>query len=320
MSSSEATFSADALDRNIGPTGPTAAERRGLALALIAAAALHAAVPLALFAYYALWPVAPVPVVQEIPVEVVVEPPLKPDKPEEKPKPPPQPEDEKPAYDAPRAATQEKVNRNSSDDKTQAPAARAEPPLNPGAPQKAESQAPAQEQKTANAPPLIDLKPTQEADQPAAPAAPSTDADASPEAEKAEPNAAPRTAPQPPAEAPVGAPLPTIEALPQYKFARTAKDSPTVGGNAESRYFTILYGMIRSHLREPSGPHAVRPSREGAVVFAVDESGNLLARKLVNSSGSPSLDMAVMTAIAEAAPFPAPPNWQPKYLRLTYGR
>ncbi len=115
-------------------------------------------------------------------------------------------------------------------------------------------------------------------------------------------------------------PLPTFDELPQYKFARAAKKSPVTGGNAESRYFTIVYGMIKAHMREPSGPHAVRPSKEGAVVFALDETGNLLGRKLVNSSGSPNLDMAVMNAIAEAAPYPVPPYWRGKYLRLTYGR
>ena len=78
--------------------------------------------------------------------------------------------------------------------------------------------------------------------------------------------------------------------------------------------------MIRSHLRAPSGPSAAPPSRGGAIVFTVDESGNLLQRKLVSASGSPSLDMAVMAAILEAAPYPAPPNWQPRSMRLTYGK
>ena len=55
-------------------------------------------------------------------------------------------------------------------------------------------------------------------------------------------------------------------------------------------------------------------------MFALDETGNLLQRRLVSSSGSPNLDLAVMNAIAEAAPFPAPPGWQPKALRLTFGR
>src|SRR5260370_11405351 len=157
MLSPEATcLHADALDHNSGPPAPTAAERRGLVLALVAAAAIHALVPLALLVYYTLWPAPAVPLAQEIPVEVVVEPPPPPkqEKPEEQPKPPPQPDEERPAYDAPRAATQEKVNRNSEDDKTQAPSAQAEPPLNPGAPQKSESPAaPTEEQKAHNAAP-----------------------------------------------------------------------------------------------------------------------------------------------------------------------
>ena len=59
---------------------------------------------------------------------------------------------------------------------------------------------------------------------------------------------------------------------------------------------------------------------EGAIVFALDETGNLLQRRVVVSSGSPNLDMSVMNAIAEAAPYPAPPGWQPRAMRLTYGR
>ena len=73
--------------------------------------------------------------------------------------------------------------------------------------------------------------------------------------------------------------------------------------------------MIKAHLHEPR--NATRPTRGGAIVFALDETGNLLERRLVSSSGSPNLDMAVMNAIAEAAPYPAPPGWQPKALRLT---
>ena len=42
------------------------------------------------------------------------------------------------------------------------------------------------------------------------------------------------------------------------------------------------------------------------VDFYVDEGGNLVGRRLISTSGSPNLDIAVMTAIAEAAPYPAP--------------
>ncbi len=228
--------------------------------------------------------------------------------------------DEKPAYDAPRAATEENVNRNTQDDKTRAPAAKAEPQPNLGAPEKSESQAaPAQAQQTQTAAP-VDLKPTPEADQPAAPTATPSDADASPAAEKTEPNAAAQPAPPPPAETPVGAPLPALDDLPQYQFARAAKKSPITGGNAESRYLTIVYGMIKAHLRELPAPHADPRSKQGEVVFALDEAGNLLGRKLVNSSGSPNLDMAVMNAIAEAAPYPAPPDWRPASMTFNFRR
>ena len=113
--------------------------------------------------------------------------------------------------------------------------------------------------------------------------------------------------------------MPKGEELPDYKFAHAATESPVVGGNADTRYFTIVYGMIRSHLREPNGPHTM-PTKGGAVIFTVDETGNLLERHLAYSSGSSSLDMAIMNAIAEAAPYPAPPNWQPRSMRLVYGK
>jgi TonB family protein len=316
MSSSDASLSAEPLDHQSGPTGPTAAERRGLAIALVAAAVLHLLIPLAILAYYALWPPVAAPTEQEIPIEVVVEPPPQQEKAEEKPKPPPQPEDERPAYDAPSAATQEKANRESPDVKTQAPPANAEPQQKLGAPPPSEKPPAAEEQKAQASPPPDEAKPTPDADQPAATTQSPSDADATPPAAKAEPKPAPPPAPKPPPTAPAGAPLPTADTLPEYKFAHAATESPVIGGNADTRYFTVVYGMIRSHFHAPSivGP------RGGAIIFSVDESGNLVQRKVVTSSGSSSLDMAVLAAIAEAAPYPAPPDWQPRSMRLTYGK
>ena len=317
MSPSDAFISADALDHLVQPAAPSAAERRGLAFAVLAAALLHLLIPLGLLIFYWLSP-APAPPVQEIPVEVVVEPPPPPPpppKPQEQPKPPPQPVDERPAYDAPSAATEEKANRESPDKKTTAPSPKPEPSQNAGAPQQSEQPAAAQE-KQAESPPPPETKPSPEAEQPAAPSPTPAEADAAPSAEKVE--AKPAPPPAPPAKAPPGAPLPTADTLPQYQFAHAATAAPIVGGNADSRYFTILYGMIRSHFRRP--PNVTLPTHGGAIVFTVDESGNLVQRKMVSSSGSPNLDLAVMAAIAEAAPYPAPPDWQPRSMRLTYGR
>ena len=94
--------------------------------------------------------------------------------------------------------------------------------------------------------------------------------------------AAAPAAPPAPAKAPVGTPLPTIEDLPQYKFARSVEKSPVAGGSAESRYLTIIYGMIKEHLRESSALHLDLANRHGLVDFYIDEGGNLVGRKLVS--------------------------------------
>jgi len=318
---SEADFTAEPVERLDAPDPPTPAERRGHVLALIAAAALHLLIPLSFFLYYWLWSTKIPTAVQEIPVEVVVEqppppPPPKPKPPEQKPQPQPQPDLEKPAFDAPAAPTEEKVNRESPDKKTEAKAApEAPPPPNPGAPPKAESPAqepkPADQEKAETAPPAHDLTPSPQGELPA---------DTNPKEEDNPAHAAAPAAPPAPAKAPVGTPIPTIEDLPQYKFARSVENSPIAGGNAEARYLTIIYGMIQAHLREGPALHLEQANRHGMIDFYVDEGGNLVGRKLVSSSGSPNLDIAVMAAIAEAAPYPAPPNWSPVSLNYNFGR
>jgi len=318
---SEADFIAEPVERLDAPEPPTPAERRFHVLALIAAAMLHLLIPLSFFLAYWLWPRTIPTAVQEIPVEVVVEqppePPPPPKPPEEKPKPPPKPLDEKPAYDAPADPTEEKVNRESPDKKTEAEKTpEAPPPPTPGASPKADTPAPAphpaEEQKGEAAPPAHDLKPEPQGELPA-------DENPKPEDNPTQ-AAAPAAPPAPPKKAPVGEPLPTIEDLPQYKFARSVEKSPVAGGNAESRYLTIIYGMIKEHLHESPALHLDLANRHGMVDFYLDEGGNLVGRKLVSSSGSPDLDIAVMAAIAAGAPYPAPPNWSPVSLNYNFGR
>ena len=105
-----------------------------------------------------------------------------------------------------------------------------------------------------------------------------------------------------PAKARVGEALPTVEDLPQYKFAREFEHSPVTGGSAESRYLTTVFGMIKSHLNESPDLHLDLANRHGIVDFYFDKGGILVGRRLVSSSGSPNLDSAAMAAIAAAAP------------------
>jgi TonB family protein len=173
------------------------------------------------------------------------------------------------------------------------------------------AQAPSEEQKAENARPAHDLTPAPEGELPT-------------HRENDTAEAAPPPAPAPPAKAPGGAPPPTIAPLPtteypQYKFARAAEDSPVTGGSAESRYLTTVYKMIKSHLHESPELHLDLANRHGIVDFYLNKGGTLVGRKLVSSSGSPNLDSAVITAIAAAAPYPAPPNWHRSF-NYNFGR
>jgi TonB family protein len=207
----------------------------------------------------------------------------------------------------------------SSDAQARPPAAEAPPPPTPGAPPKSEAQAqaptptpaPHDEQKAQNAPPAHGLTPAPAGDLPA---------DVNPKPNNVSASAAAPAAPAPPAKAPVGEALPTVDDLPQYKFTREVDHSQVTGGSAESRYLTTVYGMIKAHLHETAELHLETANKPGAVDFHVDEGGNLVGRKLISSSGSPNLDMAVMAAIAAAAPYPAPPNWSPLYLTYNFGK
>jgi hypothetical protein len=100
---------------------------------------------------------------------------------------------------------------------------------------------------------------------------------------------------------------PPVVDLPQSKFA-------------ESNYLKIVFGMIKSHLHETPGLHVDLANQHGVVDFYLDPLGNLVGRKLVASSGSSDLDIAVMAAIAEAAPYPVPPNASPVSLNYNFGR
>ena len=77
--------------------------------------------------------------------------------------------------------------------------------------------------------------------------------------------------------------------------------------------------MIKAHLHATPGLHLDLANQHGLVDFYVNAGGNLIGSKLVSSSGSPNLDTAVMAAIAEAAPYPAPPR-SPIYLSYNFGR
>ena len=101
--------------------------------------------------------------------------------------------------------------------------------------------------------------------------------------------------------------------------ARSSTAGP--GGSAESWYpHDRLWNDQVAFLHESPALRLDLANRHGIVDFNVDNGGNLTGRKLVASSGSPSLDSAVMTAIAAAAPYPARPNGSPVSLNYNFGK
>jgi TonB family protein len=95
---------------------------------------------------------------------------------------------------------------------------------------------------------------------------------------------------------------------------------PVTGESAESRYTRTVLEMIRDHLHATPDLHLDLASKHGVVDVHIDKSGNLVDRKLAASSGSPNLDAAVMAAIAEAGPYPAPPRGASVSLNYNFGQ
>ncbi|TDX66502.1 protein TonB [Methylosinus sp. sav-2] len=270
---------------------------------------------------------------QEIPLEVVAEapqppppqepPPPEPEKEEPKPeekqkqKPPPQKlvDDEKPAFDAPRAPNQEKADRDAPDQETKS--ARREPPNEQHAAKPAqEKSADPQKQQAAKAEPA-----------PAAPKAEEDKADAE-IVEQAEPQKEARiddkqgeveikASPEPKPKS-IADQLASLEPLPDFKLSGSSKPAPVSGGTAKTTYLSVLFGLIMRHMNVPPSLRNKTTPNHGVVVFFIDEGGHLTHQAVYRSSGFSELDNAALAAVRRAAPFPAPPYGHPRGIQFHF--
>ena len=255
--------------------------------------------------------VEPIDPEQEIAVEVVP-PPEEPPPPEQQ-KPPPPPEkkeaqkppppklDLKPATDAPRAPNKETVDRDTPDEKTQAP--QVAKPVDPGT-----ADNPAETPSEAKATPAPEVGPATEKATPDKP-----DAEVVERAEDKPEELQRFTSPEPKVRN--GSNVPTIaqmmarlEPIPDYKIAGAAAPAPVSGGTAKPNYLSILYGMIVPKFRStrPPGKKAA-----GKIVIYIDTVGHILHAGVLQPSGSTAVDNAAMAAVRNAAPFPPPPAGLP---------
>jgi TonB family protein len=320
------TLQADPVDALIPtPDDETVAPPRRRPLAPILFSLLAHLVVLAVILYEQSLLALQTPQDQEVPVEVIVEPPPQPPPPEPEPQPEPEPEpekeqpkpkpeekppqqklilDEKPAYDAPRAANRETVQREAPDQET-----------------KAQRQAPPDTARASKPSPetTADPQQQQEAKAEMAPEAPKAEEE-KPDAEileqaKPEPKPQPdqkqgkveiKASPEPKLKS-ISEQLAALEPLPDFKFSGASKPAPVSGGTSDTSYLSVLYGMIVPHLHIPPHLRGKRPPNVGLIQFYVDGAGHLTHQAVARSSGFPELDAAALAAVRRGAPFPAPP-------------
>jgi TonB family protein len=83
-------------------------------------------------------------------------------------------------------------------------------------------------------------------------------------------------------------------------------------GRGQSRSDANYNGRVAAHLarhkRFPEGAQSKRNQGTAVVNFSLDDSGRLIAVKLVRSSGVSALDQEAQAMVRRASPFPAPPS------------
>jgi protein TonB len=319
MLPSDASFRANVAERLVEAGKRAASRRSAVFFALLVAAAIHTGVLFPLFFEYS---AAPQPTTQEIPVEILAEPPPKPKPPPppEQPQPPARPRslDEEPATDAPRQATKEKIDRRAPDETSKAvnPPEHAEQPKSPEPPKDAGQAQPAAPKAAEKQPEPIPDKPDAEIIRQAAIESAPANQPASEEAK----------APSPRTPSFLDEPSPwssrqsftAPEALEDVEAVSAAERTP-ISGKAKSTYLSRIYATVMSHMHMPPGILANAYKIEGVIVFGVDGAGNLTRRSVTRSSGSQELDAAALAAVEQSSPFPAPPGGAPIGMTFTYG-
>ena len=268
-------------------------------------------------------------IVEETPVEVITEPPApkqeeppapEPEKPPEqqkqqqKPPPPPPPvEEEKPAFDAPEAESKTKSDVNAPEEKDVKTPKNAEEKDAPKDDKPQGMKDAEDEDGKAKAPEETKETPLED----------KSDAEI---IEQAAPEKKPQEKPDPNEKGSVkkgeansiADQLAALAPIPDYKLAAPRKFSPVGGGHAKTTYLTILYGLIMPHMRIPPRVRGSGAIGRGAVVFYIDEMGNLTHQAVHQPSGAPDLDAAALAAVRRAAPFPAPPRGLPHSMIFSY--
>ena len=238
-------------------------------------------------------------------MEVVVEPPPEPEKPKppepKKTEPPKPKEDLRPAFSAPRAPNEEKLQTERMQPKTSVPKA-AQPPSE-GQPQprpqvaQPKEAAPAQTKEETAAKEDDKTKPDAEALDKAKPKiakeAKTKEAKAAPKQKKA---------------ADLMASLAGSSALPELSFSKPTPKAKVYGGTEDVRWMSEVEGMLESKVSQLPRTAHFQTGGQVLICFHVDENGRVTVKEFCRKSGFPDVDQLAMRALVAAAPFPPPPR------------
>jgi protein TonB len=117
-----------------------------------------------------------------------------------------------------------------------------------------------------------------------------------------------RPAPAPVASAPSSARQGVASSSREDAGASAASADP----NARNRFFAQISAAVRSRLRYPAAARAQGISGVAAVRFTVHRSGRVIDASLVRSSGHAALDQAAVATVAPGSTLPAAPEAVPQ--------
>ena len=242
---------------------------------------------------------------EETPVEIVVEKPPEPPKPKppepKKTEPPKPKEDLRPAFSAPRAPNEEKLQTERTQPKTSVPKA-AQPPSE-GQPQpkpqmaQPKQAAPAQTKEDTAAKEEDKSKPDAEALEKAKPKV----------AKEAQTKAA-KTAPKQKRSPDLMASLAGSASLPELSFAKPTPKTKVYGGTEDVRWMSQVEGMLEAKVSQLPRTAHWQTGGQVLICFHVDENGRVTVKEFCRKSGYPDVDQIAMRALLAAAPFPPPPQ------------
>jgi periplasmic protein TonB len=114
--------------------------------------------------------------------------------------------------------------------------------------------------------------------------------------------------PQPEAELALPVPEPPKPEPPVEEKHATAPPAAKAVQSTVTRWQTLLAAHLEHFKRYPPGARAKGEQGIAKVAFTIDQAGHLLSSRIVQSSGSASLDEETLAMLARAQPMPKPPG------------